>query len=342
MKPAVLLLAAALAAPSLAAQRAPAGTIVASNMDAHSASVVDVASGRTIATIPTGEGPHEVAISPDGRRAVLAIYGNRSAVGSSLMVIDLTAPTAPPKIVELGAGNQRPHGLAFLGDNASLLVTGERAQRVLVVNVDNGMIDSSMRTNQPSTHMVSASRDHTRAFTTNITGMSVSAIDVPQRTVRATFQVGARIEGIAVTPNGEEVWVGGNESHLVYVLNGTTGDIMHKLESFGMAYRVGITPDGKTAVISDPGSEKIHIADVATHTVRTVIDVAPMTPIEGAAPVPSSPQGVAMSRDNSTAYVTLKAVAKVAVVDLRRGVIVKYLPVGAGSDGVGYSPIVMK
>jgi len=32
----------------------------------------------------------------------------------------------------------------------------------------------------------------------------------------------------------------------------------------------------------------------------------------------------------------------VAVVDLQRGVIVKYLPVGAGSDGVGYSPIVVK
>ncbi len=187
-----------------------------------------MALGRTIATIQTGEGPHEG--------------------GSSLMVIDLTAPTAPPKIVELGAGNQRPHGLAFLADNASLLVTGERAQRVLVVNVDNGMIDSSISTMQPATHMVSASRDYTRAFTTNITGMSVSAIDVVTRTIRATFQVGARIEGIAVTLNGQEVWVGGNESHMVYVLNGTMGDVTHKLEGFGMAYRLGLTPDGTTAV----------------------------------------------------------------------------------------------
>jgi DNA-binding beta-propeller fold protein YncE len=186
--------------------------------------------------------------------------GEPHEVDSSLMVIDLTAPTAPPKIVELGAGNQRPHGLAFWADSASLLVTGERAQRVLVVNVDNGMIDSSMSTMQPATHMVSASRDYSRAFTTNITGMSVSAIDVPTRTVRATFQVGARIEGIAVTPDGKEVWVGGNESHLVYVLNGTTGEITHRLEGFGMAYRVGITPDGTTAVISDPGREKLHIA----------------------------------------------------------------------------------
>ncbi len=341
-KAAVAFLAAVLVASGLSAQRAPTGTIVASNMDAQSASIVDVASGRTITTIQTGEGPHEVAISPNGRRAVIAIYGNRTSVGSSLMVLDLTAPTAAPKIVELGAGNSRPHGLAFLADNASLLVTGERAQRVLVVNVDNGMIDSSMSTKQPATHMVSVTRDYTKAFTTNISGMSVSAIDVPSRTVRATFQVGARIEGLGVTPDGREVWVGGNESHLVYVLNGTTGDVLHKLEGFGMAYRVGITPDGKTAVISDPGSEKIHIADVASHQVRTVIDVAPMPPTDGAAPVPSSPQGISMAPDNAFAYVTLKAVAKVAVVDLQRGVIVKYLPVGAGSDGVGYSPIVVK
>jgi DNA-binding beta-propeller fold protein YncE len=67
-----------------------------------------------------------------------------------------------------------------------------------------------------------------------------------------------------------------------------------------------------------------------------------MSASDGAAPVPSSLQGVAMSRDNATAYVTLKAVAKVAVVDLKRGAIVKYLPVGAGSDGVGNSPIVVR
>lgn len=326
--------AAALLAAANPAHAQPTGTLVASNMDAHTVSLVDIASARTLATVPVGEGPHEVAISPDGSRAVVAIYGNRTSVGSSLAVFDLRTPTAPPHIVELGAGNTRPHGLAFLPDGESLLVTGERAQRVLVVHLGTGAIDSTMRTGQPATHMVVSTRDGTRAFTTNITGMSVSALDVPTRTVSAPWPVGARVEGLAATPDGREVWVGGNESHTVYVLDGATGAITARIEGFGMPYRIGITPDARTAIVSDPGAERIHLVDVATRTIRTTLDVPTLLPAEGASP---SPQGVAISADGTYAYVTLKGAAKVAVVDIPRATIVKVLPVGAGSDGVGVS-----
>ncbi len=309
-----------------------AGTVVASNMNAASVSIVDVASGATLATIPTGEGPHEVAVSHDGRTAVVSIYGNRAAIGSSLLIIDLSAP-ARTRTIELGPGNQRPHGLAFLPGDRTLLVTGERAQRVLAVDIASGVIDSSVTTGQATTHMVATTENGSRAYTTNIAAMTVSAIEVADRRVRATFPVMARIEGIAVTPSGSEVWVGGNESHAVYVLDGETGAILHTLSGFGMAYRIGITPDGRTAVVSDPGAEKIHLVDVATHAVRAVIDVPPMADGQ-----PSSPQGVTVARDGRTAFVTLKAAAKVAVVDLTSARIVKTLPVGAGSDGVGFSP----
>lgn len=321
-----------LPAATAGAQRGPTGMLVASNMDAHTVSLVDIASGRTLATTPVGTGPHEVAIAPNGKQAVVAIYGNRESIGSSLAVFDLTKPTAAPRVVELGPGNVRPHGLAYLPDGVSLLVTGERAQRVLVVNIATGAIDSTMSTKQATTHMIKLSKDGRRAFTTNIAAMSVSAIDVPSRTVAAPFAVNARIEGIDVTPNGDEVWVGGNESKRVYVLDGKTGAIKATLEGFGMAYRLAITPDAATAVVSDPGSEQIHLVDVPTRTIRKTISVPAALPTEGEHP---SPQGIALSRDGAFAYVTLKAVAKVAVVNTKTGEIVKTLTVGAGSDGVG-------
>lgn len=322
-------------APALA-QPKPSGTLVASNMEAHTVSIVDVASGRTLATHPVGQGPHEVTVSPDGRTAVVAIYGNRAAVGSSLTVFDLTKPAMAPRVVELGAGNQRPHGLAFLPDGATLLVTGERAQRLLAVQLATGAIDSSMSTGQATSHMVAATPDGVRAYTANITGMSVSGFDVPTRTLAATWKIGARVEAIAVTPNGREVWAGGNDSHLVYALDTKTGAVAHTLEGFGMAYRIGFTPNGATAVISDPGSEKIHLVDVATHRITKTIDVPATLPTFGANP---SPQGVWVAKDGAFAYVTLKAAAQVAVIDLATGTIVKTLPVGAGSDGVAWSPL---
>lgn len=318
------------------ARQTVTGTVVASNMNAASVSILDVASGATLATVPTGPGPHEVAVSHSGRWAVIAIYGNQSGSGTSMLVIDLANPNST-RTIELGAGNQRPHGVQFTPDDRTLVITGERAQRLLFVDFANGQIDSSLVTGQATTHMVALSRDGKQAFTTNIAAMSVSAIDVSARKLRATFPVGQRIEGLAVSPDGREVWVGGNVSKEVYVLNGQTGTIEHTLSGFGMAYRIGITPDGKTAVISDPGSEKIHIYDVATHTSRAVIDVPAME--NGQA---SSPQGITMSRDNRTAFVTLKAAAKVVIVDLATAKIAGALPVGAGSDGVGYSPMVFR
>ena len=66
-----------LAAPTLGAQT---GTLVASNMNDHTATVIDAASGRVLATVPTGEGPHEVAISHDGKWAVVSNYGVRGNV----------------------------------------------------------------------------------------------------------------------------------------------------------------------------------------------------------------------------------------------------------------------
>jgi DNA-binding beta-propeller fold protein YncE len=308
-------------------------------MDAHTVSIVDVASGRTLATHPVGQGPHEVTVSPDGRTAIVAIYGNRNAVGSSLTVFDLTKPAAAPRSIELGVGNQRPHGLAFLPNGADLLVTGERTQRLLRVQVATGAIDSSMTTGQATSHMVAATPDGARAYTANITGMSVSAIDVPTKTLAGTWKIGARVEAIAVLPNGHEVWAGGNDSHLVYALDTKTGAVAHTLTGFGMAYRIGFTPDGATAVISDPGTEKIHLVDVATHTIRTTIDVPAALPTYGSNP---SPQGVWVARDGAFAYVTLKAAAQVAVVDIATGTIVKTLPVGAGSDGVAWSPLVVR
>lgn len=321
-------------APS--AKQTAAGTIVASNMNAASVSILDVASGATLATVPTGPGPHEVAVSHSGRWAVIAIYGNQSGSGTSMLVVDLSNPNST-RTIELGPGNQRPHGVQFTPDDRTLVITGERAQRLLFVDFTSGQIDSSLVTGQATTHMVALTRDGKQAFTTNIAAMSVSAVDVSARKLRATFPVGQRIEGIAVSPDGREVWVGGNVSKEVYVLNGQTGAIEHTLPGFGMAYRIGITPDGKTAVISDPGSEKIHIYDVATHTSRAVIDVPLME--NGQA---SSPQGITVSRDNRTAFVTLKAAAKVVIVDLASAKITGTLPVGAGSDGVGYSPTVFR
>ncbi|HEY9225940.1 MAG TPA: hypothetical protein VIP11_04790, partial [Gemmatimonadaceae bacterium] len=75
--------------PAIAQQRGPTGTVIVSNMNDHTVTLIDAASGRVVATLPTGEGPHEVAASHDGRWALVSNYGVRGKPGSTITVIDV-------------------------------------------------------------------------------------------------------------------------------------------------------------------------------------------------------------------------------------------------------------
>src|SRR5215213_5479578 len=76
--------------PSAGAQAVrPTGTLIVSNMTDNTATIVDVATNRVLATLPTGEGPHEVATSHDGRTALVSNYGVRGKPGNSITVIDV-------------------------------------------------------------------------------------------------------------------------------------------------------------------------------------------------------------------------------------------------------------
>ena len=72
---------------------AATGTVIVANMGDHTATLIDVASKRVVATLPTGQGAHEVAVSRDGRWAVVSNYGVRGAPGNSLTVIDVASAT---------------------------------------------------------------------------------------------------------------------------------------------------------------------------------------------------------------------------------------------------------
>ena len=273
------------------------GTVVSANMTASTISVVDVASGETRATFETPAAPHEVAVSHDGRTAIVSIYGDRNAIGNSLMVIDVPSATLMRRI-DLGEF-RRPHGMAFLPGDQRLAVTSEVARKVVLVDLAHWAVDTTIATDQPGTHMIALAADGRRAFTTNIPAGTVSALDLAAASLTGTFTVGSRIEGIAVAPDGHEAWVGGNDSHTVYIVNTATGAVDGRIEGFGMPYRLGFTPDGRTVVVSDPGAEKIHIVDAATRRVRRVIDVPALEGGGGA-----SPQGVTMARDGTLAFVT--------------------------------------
>jgi DNA-binding beta-propeller fold protein YncE len=127
-------------------------------------------------------------------------------------------------------------------------------------------------------------------------------------------------EGITVTPNGAEVWVGSNATGAVTVINTATGAIAHTITGATFPYRLTASPDGSRIAIVDGRSDRLLIADVAQHRIVGTIEL-------------TQPRGVAINQNNRTAYVTL-ASGQLAVVDIRDMRVLRTLAVQSSPDGV--------
>src|ERR1051326_6341414 len=141
----------------------PKPTLIVLVKGANELAVVDPATLKIVARVPTGEGPHEVALSADGRTAFVSNYGARTP-GNSLSVIDL-ATQRETKRVDLGPV-RRPHGMVESG--GKVYFTAEFNLLVGRFDPQSGTVDWLMGTGQAGTHMLVVSGDESKIFTSNI------------------------------------------------------------------------------------------------------------------------------------------------------------------------------
>jgi len=306
-----------LAAP-VAAQR-PAGELelVVANQQSASASVLGP-DGASMKHLPVGTGPHEAVVSPDGRVAVVTIYGQQQP-GKQLAILDLHADSVV-RIIDLGSYT-RPHGVLFLGGSSErIAVTSESTGNLVLVDLATGAIEA-VPTNARGSHMVAVEATGRRGWTANVADHSVSELDLVGRRFVRSVGVPARPEGITVTPDGAEVWVGSNETGAVTVISTATGEVTHTLTGARFPYRLAASPNGRRVAVVDGQGDQLWIADVATHAWAGSIAL-------------ESPRGVVIAADNRTAFVTL-AGGNVAEVDIQELRVRRSIPVQASPDGVG-------
>ena len=74
-----------------------------------SVAIVDPATQKVLGRAPTGEGPHEVVATADGKLAVVSNYGSAQMPGHTLSVIDIASRKELNR-VDI-APLTRPHGL---------------------------------------------------------------------------------------------------------------------------------------------------------------------------------------------------------------------------------------
>jgi len=316
----------------------PTGTIIVSNMNDNTATLIDAATNRVLATLPTGEGPHEVAASHDGRWAVISNYGVRGKPGSTLTVVDVPARTVA-RTIDLHE-YQRPHGSRFLPGDTTLAVTSEVSKAVIIVDFRTGAVLRTVPTNGRASHMLGVSDKGDRAVTSNIADAAISVLSLTAPADPIVIKVATQPEGIAIAPDGNSAWVGSNRDSVVLVVDTRKAAVVDTLRGFGLPYRLAISPDGRRAVITDPAKGNVRVFDVASRKERHAIDI-PRDSLLATAEIPGSPspEGVTISPDSRWAFVTLQGRNRVVTIDLENGAIVGSAPTGNWSDGIAYSAL---
>lgn len=310
---------------------AAADRLVVLNKSEHEAAIVDPATLKVRAKLPTGRGPHEVAVSPDGRTAYVSDYGQynvfkegerKNEPGNTVTVLDL-ARGAPRDTFDLGTYT-KPHGIRVSRDGTSLWVTCEGAKAVLELDAVTGAVRHVWDTAQEISHMVVATPDETKLYVANIRSGSVTVIDRRSNAVRS-LATGGGAEGIDVTPDGREVWVANREANTVAVIDVASDTVEVAFASGGtMPIRVRITPDGREAWVSNAKSDAVTVFDVGTRKLLATLPV-------GAVPV-----GIEMSPDGKRAFVACTNDDVVKVFDVRARKVVGDLVTGKEPDGMAW------
>ena len=322
-----LLLASTLFVCALAAPAAQgAGTLIVLNKTDATLVKIDPASGKILGTVPTGEGPHEVTVSTDGRTAFVGNYGGPAPGGNTISVIDLTA-MKELKRVDVSP-LRRPHGIVFV--DGKVYYTSETSRVVARLDPSTYQTDWLLGTGQGGTHMVWVNRDASRMFTCNIGSHSISILDRPQNPNGqwnvTTIPVGRGPEGFDVSPDGRELWAAHSQDGGVSIIDIEQKKVTATLDlQTKRSNRLKFTPDGKLALISDLDAGEVLVVDVPTRKVTKRIPLGRMV------------EGILMHPDGSKAYVAVNGDNHVAVIDLKTLEPTGKIVTGGGPDGMAWA-----
>jgi DNA-binding beta-propeller fold protein YncE len=338
-----VLLTLAFAAVALAGAGSSAETLLVVRKTDDAVDFMDPGSGLRLASVALGHAPHEVSVSPDGKRAAVTNYGTRERPGSTLSIVDLEQPRELMRI-DL-APHTRPHGVAWFAADR-IAVTAEGSQHLLVVDPAAGRVVSAIATGQDVSHMVAVSGDARRAYVTNIGAGTATALDLTAGRKLGDVATGAGSEALAVTPDGTELWVAARADGQVAIVDTGSLAVSARLPLPGIPIRIAMTPDGRTALVTCAGSSEVVAFDVASRTERgrRKVDVPPapgagQRPFARLAPSSVLPVGLLVSRDGRTAFVAATMGDRVVQYDIASLTPLRTIQVGGEPDGLGSTTV---
>ena len=304
------------------------GRLLVAQKGDTSLAIVDPVSGTVIASVEErGVTGHEVAGSPDGKLAVVPIYGN-SGVGApgtdgkNIVVIDIDTHKIVGDI-EFDHG-VRPHCAVFGPKDGMLYVSTELDQSITVIDAKTLKIVGSIPTGQPESHMFTISHVGLRGYTANVRPGTVSVLDMKARKTLAVIPISGTTQRITISNDDRWVFTADQTKPQMAVIDTATNTVKTWVPLSGLGYGAAATKDGRWLLMPIPSKNVVDVVDLGTMKVAHTLAVG------------TSPQEVLARPDGKVAYVSCAGANRVDEIDLTTWKVTRSIATGKGPDGLGW------
>lgn len=243
----------------------PGGQAFVTEFGTDSVGVIDTKTLKPVTTIPVGEGPESIAVSPDGKTAYVA--DDESA---EVTVLD-TASDSVVGSIPLSSGPGEiafaPNGkFAYVVVNETLEVIDTATRKVVGTPIEVG---SGPRT-------IAFSPDGTTAYIADESSGEVSIVNTGLGKEVGSIPVGTTLWGVAVSPDGSRLYVTDTvaEGTVTVISTATDKPIGNPIKVGERPFDIAITPDGRKAYVADYDSKDVTPIDLTTDKALAPIPVS--------------------------------------------------------------------
>lgn len=284
------------------------------------------ADDRIVATINVGNSPAGIAVTADNRFAYVAnndnhpfFMSNGIPGGSTVTVLDLRTNKIKTSIVD--AGFNEPYTITIHPDGTKVYVTNSAGTTISIIDTATNQVTGTI-TGFDGPSGIVITPDGKTAYVNNYGSSSgvgsgnattVNVVDLDTNTIIETITVGLAPASLAITPNGEFVYVlnyvtGNPDTGTISVIQTKDNTVVETIPGFFGPFGIAITPNGKFAYVTNFGSNNFSplsggISPEVSGTTVSAVNLSTNT-IEATITVGNQPAGVAITPDSRFAYVT--------------------------------------
>jgi DNA-binding beta-propeller fold protein YncE len=292
---------------------------------AHKVHFLDTETLTVSKTIDMPGSTHELALSSDGRTAYGTVYGDgifikRINPDRRVVVIDLPSQSLK-RVIDLGAV-YAPHGI-MMDEAGAVWCSGELGNAVLVIDPATNKVQRVDVGN--AAHWLAISHAIGKAFV-SVKSDHVVVIDVERRAVTDRIKVPQVTEGLAITPDGNTLYVCAQTAPEFYAIDAGSHAIRQTVaiaeanSPNPQMRRVRVSPDNRYVVVS-----------VNKGNLAAIYAAEGLKPI-ASFPTKKSPMGFGFAPDGQHAYLCCHDDAEVFEFELATGRVTRTFPTADGCE----------